>query len=148
MADALSIPAQGGPQSKTCTKCGETKPLSDFARSKRGLYGRRGDCSVCHRKVVKAVRDRRAREAGKPELGGPMVCAECGGECRRRNSNQKYCEPCAKIVEKRVFAAAGKRHMANNPNARERSRLAQERYRQGTWRKSEPTLEPGQNCPK
>ena len=33
--------------SKTCTKCGETKPLDDFHRDKTGAGGRRPDCKEC-----------------------------------------------------------------------------------------------------
>ena len=33
--------------SKTCTKCGETKPLDDFHRDKRRPDGRRSDCKEC-----------------------------------------------------------------------------------------------------
>jgi 5-methylcytosine-specific restriction endonuclease McrA len=32
---------------KTCTKCGETKPLEEFHRESRGRYGRRSRCKVC-----------------------------------------------------------------------------------------------------
>ena len=35
--------------SKTCTKCGETKPLDDFHRDKTGAGGRRPDCKECVR---------------------------------------------------------------------------------------------------
>ena len=35
--------------SKTCTKCGETKPLDDFHRNKTGAGGRRPDCKECVR---------------------------------------------------------------------------------------------------
>ena len=35
--------------SKTCTKCGETKPLDDFYRDKTGAGGRRPDCKECVR---------------------------------------------------------------------------------------------------
>ena len=35
------------PETKTCTKCGETKPLSGFVRQARGLFGRRADCKEC-----------------------------------------------------------------------------------------------------
>ena len=35
--------------SKTCTKCGETKPLDDFHRDKRSPDGRRSDCKECGR---------------------------------------------------------------------------------------------------
>lgn len=35
--------------SKTCTKCGDTKPVEDFPLAKSGIHGRRGDCRVCRR---------------------------------------------------------------------------------------------------
>lgn len=40
-------------QSKTCTKCGELKPVSEFARAATGTFGVRGDCRRC-RKVIGA----------------------------------------------------------------------------------------------
>lgn len=39
----------GRPSHKTCTKCGEEKPLEEFAAHERGLWGRRADCLACHR---------------------------------------------------------------------------------------------------
>ena len=35
--------------SKTCAKCGETKPLDNFHRDKNGAGGRRSDCKECVR---------------------------------------------------------------------------------------------------
>jgi hypothetical protein len=32
---------------KTCTKCGETKPLSEFHRAAKGKDGTRPDCKMC-----------------------------------------------------------------------------------------------------
>lgn len=32
---------------KTCTTCGETKPLTDFHRDKKSAGGRRNDCKTC-----------------------------------------------------------------------------------------------------
>lgn len=34
---------------KTCTKCGETKPLEDFHRQKSGKYGRQPKCKNCQK---------------------------------------------------------------------------------------------------
>ena len=39
--------------SKTCTKCGETKPLDDFHRNKTGAGGRRPDCKECVREYAR-----------------------------------------------------------------------------------------------
>jgi len=35
------------PERKECRKCGEVKPLSDFWKSKEGLYGRHSQCKKC-----------------------------------------------------------------------------------------------------
>ena len=40
--------------SKTCTKCGETKPLDDFHRNKTGAGGRRPDCKECVREYKRS----------------------------------------------------------------------------------------------
>ena len=36
-------------QTKTCTKCGEDKPLSDYHKDKRTVAGVRSDCKICVR---------------------------------------------------------------------------------------------------
>jgi len=40
---------------KTCSKCSESKPLSEFYKHPGGVGGRRGDCKTC---VLKARRKR------------------------------------------------------------------------------------------
>lgn len=130
MAEALSIPALGEPQSKTCTKCGETKPIGEFSPSAKGLFGRHSRCRVCHRAAVRAGADRHRRSAGKPVLGAPMNCEECGNECVRTNANQRYCGACCKIVERRRAKAAGERYRKDNPRARLLRRKAVERHRE------------------
>lgn len=44
---------------KTCSKCSETKPLTDFNRRQRAKDGRRSDCRECQRQLNRAI----AREA-------------------------------------------------------------------------------------
>ncbi len=39
---------------KTCTKCGVTKDLDQFFKSKKGALGRRGDCKQCCNQYNKA----------------------------------------------------------------------------------------------
>lgn len=34
-------------EEKTCNKCGQLKPLSDFTRSARGKYGYKAVCKIC-----------------------------------------------------------------------------------------------------
>jgi hypothetical protein len=59
--------------SKTCSGCGETKPLEQFYRQKTGRYGRQGLCIPCHRAKNKAYRS-------TPE----------GLEANRRRSREYY----------------------------------------------------------
>ena len=39
---------------KTCSVCGENKPLAEFGRSARGVGGRRSQCKKCNAAAVKA----------------------------------------------------------------------------------------------
>ncbi|GAA5155308.1 hypothetical protein GCM10023214_10920 [Amycolatopsis dongchuanensis] len=43
---------------KTCTTCGETKPLEEFVRTKRNRDGRTARCKACNRAAVQAHRQR------------------------------------------------------------------------------------------
>ena len=40
---------------KTCTKCGETKPLEEFGVHKLMRDGLRNHCKICHCTAVKAA---------------------------------------------------------------------------------------------
>lgn len=66
MASQADTAATGGVQSKTCTKCSETKPLECYSPAKRGRLGRKSTCKACNaaatRKWTVANPDR-AREA-------------------------------------------------------------------------------------
>lgn len=42
------------PESKTCTKCGESKPLTDYAKSSRALDGKQCKCKTCDKAYRKA----------------------------------------------------------------------------------------------
>lgn len=56
-------------QAKTCTICGETKPLDDFSRNKQAADGRQSQCKTCmseyaakyHARNREAIRARRAK---------------------------------------------------------------------------------------
>jgi Recombination endonuclease VII len=63
--------------SKTCSVCGETKPLDEFHRSLRGAGGRRSQCKQCHLAYVKA---RYVRRVHPPEQ---VTCPHCGQEFTR-----------------------------------------------------------------
>ncbi len=50
------LKADSDPQSKECTLCGETKPLSDFGINVRTNDGHNCSCKKCQRKVTAARR--------------------------------------------------------------------------------------------
>lgn len=50
---------------KTCKKCGETKPLSQFYRSVLTKDGYRNECAACSRIVVRKANEARSRNARK-----------------------------------------------------------------------------------
>jgi hypothetical protein len=54
------IATDDGVETKTCNKCGLTKPLDDFRREKRGILGRRGQCKKCTKPII-AAQNRKAR---------------------------------------------------------------------------------------
>src|SRR5262249_31485359 len=57
---------------RTCTMCGQTKPLDQFHRMATGREGRRSECAECARE--------RARLSYKPRYTGPLTgtCEFCG----------------------------------------------------------------------
>lgn len=50
---------------KSCTKCGATKPLSQFYRQPSGVLGRYSWCSECTKANVKRLRAKRRAEMGE-----------------------------------------------------------------------------------
>lgn len=46
------------PTEKTCTGCGETKPLEDFKKHKAGRFGRESKCKDCERERQRAWHER------------------------------------------------------------------------------------------
>lgn len=62
---------------KVCTRCGETKPLTEFGRSALGAGGRRSQCKECNASDVKA---RYVPRVHPPEQ---LVCPQCGEEFTR-----------------------------------------------------------------
>lgn len=90
---------------KTCTRCGETKPLTEFHRSISGAGGLRAECKVCNRAYLKSQYVPRVHE---PEQ---LVCPQCGVTFTRvRGSGQPrvYCS------RKCTMAAAYERRRQGN----------------------------------
>jgi hypothetical protein len=83
--------------SRTCTVCGETKPLTEFGRDARGAGGRRRQCKKCNAAAVKA---RYMPRVHPPEQ---VTCPQCGQEftrIRTQGALRIYCS-------RKCTAAAG-----------------------------------------
>jgi Recombination endonuclease VII len=91
--------------SKTCSVCGETKPLAEFGRSARGVGGRRSQCKQCN---AAAVKSRYVPRVHRPEQ---VVCPQCGQEftrIRTVGALRIYCS------RKCTFAAGEERKLKRN----------------------------------
>ena len=75
--------------SKTCTKCGETKPLDDFHRNKTGAGGRRPDCKECVREYKRSYyeenRDKRLEYSRRYYEENRDKVRECQRRYREEN---------------------------------------------------------------
>ena len=103
---------------KRCSRCGETKPLHDFNRSRAEKDGMQSRCRPCHRAAVSASsklhRDREARDSARykakyPEkikarsaltnavrdgrIERPDACEACGIACRPDGHHDDYAKP-------------------------------------------------------
>ena len=90
---------------KTCSVCGETKPLTEFGRSAKGMGGRRSQCKQCNAVAVKA---RYVPRVHPPEQ---VTCPHCGQDftrIRKHGALQVYCS------RKCTFAAAEERKLQRN----------------------------------
>lgn len=73
---------------KTCSKCGVTKPLSEFHKMIAGAGGVRSDCKSCHLDHMRAKYVPRVHD---PEQ---MICPHCGAEftrVRTQGQPKVYC---------------------------------------------------------
>lgn len=43
-------------ETKTCSKCGQEKPLDDFSFQKRGRFGRKAACKACMNAILRSKR--------------------------------------------------------------------------------------------
>lgn len=118
------------PQEKTCTKCGEMKPLEKFSPHKFTRDGRNSQCKACSNAEQKARAARRIRQCvrckqRKQSMCFPphsRECLECVppqgfrrcGDCDQtkplesfyKDSRDRYgrgsqCKPCASLAAKR-----------------------------------------------
>ena len=86
---------------RRCTKCGEEKPLEDFAKHRRGAEGHRRTCKACQRADAREYRATIApedrAEAQRAYRAGIRQdrCAVCQGEIE----GQGLCGDCEEAVK-------------------------------------------------
>lgn len=63
-------------ESKTCCKCLQCKPLTEFRRVRKGQDARRRDCNQCHREneEVRKLRHRRKQQGMQIQKGSAAIC--------------------------------------------------------------------------
>lgn len=79
---------------KTCSKCKESLPVSEFNSEKRAKDGLRSACKRCAREALEAHRRRTARpclDCGTPTCrGGVQRCARCNGKLRSGPAHHNF----------------------------------------------------------
>lgn len=77
---------------KRCGRCGQEKPLDEFAAKRPGSRTRYGYCLSCRRDYMRVyMRERTGVSRGE--------CRECGGEVW--GSGTRYCAGCKEVVDER-----------------------------------------------
>ena len=82
------------PTTKTCTKCGETKPLDGFDKRRDRKCGVRAACKPCmaeyHRRYREANRDKIAENHRRYREKNPEKVAESARRWRKANPNYDH----------------------------------------------------------
>lgn len=102
------------PAEKTCTKCGEVKPLSGYHRAPKGLYGHTAQCKACRNAYQRTYLRRLKAERVEPATPTEKTCTGCG-ETKpyteyHRNASSKdglrsRCKACQSARRKAYYAA-------------------------------------------
>lgn len=94
------------PVVKTCTKCGETKPLSQFHRNRRSPDGHQTYCKPCMNEGVRQRQQRRRNEIG--EEAYLAIQRDIQRRHRERTGNRKGRQ--YEQAKYRAFRALADRH--------------------------------------
>ena len=92
-------------KTKTCTKCGETKPVSEFYKHKRAKDGLASHCKVCHNASVKAYRQTDKGKSVRTKAQAKYIKTEKGKANTKRwsakyHQTKKGKAACARAKEK------------------------------------------------
>lgn len=83
--------------SKTCTRCGEQLPLTDFGKQARGRGGLQSQCKTCRKKVCAAYRAANPEKVSEARLRWKTANPEQDSEAKRawqeanRDAHRRLC---------------------------------------------------------
>jgi 5-methylcytosine-specific restriction endonuclease McrA len=116
------------PDTKTCTKCGERKPLTEYGKNANSKTGLRSECKACHCAYVKAryhANLQESRKASRKREARRVAADPSIREAKRDAKRQDYQNDPAKWI-----AISRRWALANPEKAREYKRK---------WEKNNPT---------
>lgn len=97
------MPEETLPQAKTCTKCGETKPLKEFSPHKFTRDGRNSQCKACSNAEQRARAARRIRQCERCKQRKQSTCFPAHSrECSACAPPQGF-KRCGKCSETKPF---------------------------------------------
>lgn len=80
--------------SRACKKCGLTKPLTEFSKAPRGLYGVKANCKVCDA----------TRYAANPFPSRALPPEELAARLAERRGTTKRCHQCGETKDRTEFS--------------------------------------------
>jgi hypothetical protein len=130
MADSHSTLIRG------CTKCGISKPLTEFHRAKRGLYGHQAFCKECAKLMARKRYEEKGEEINAKTLAKyharqePIRQEKAKKKEERLAIPSKLCAKCKKIKDKSLFGKSPDRPDGLRPYCKECHRLGNRKYRE------------------
>jgi hypothetical protein len=115
---------------RDCTRCGANKPLTEFHRASRGLYGRQAFCKQCASEMARIRYEEKAAVINAKTLARyhrlqePIRIEKARQKALRQASATKLCAKCRQIKEKSLFGKAKERPDGLKPYCKECSNKA------------------------
>ena len=114
---------------KTCSRCGETKLLTDFHKRKASPDGLAYHCVPCARQLATESNRRRGKQPMNAPLESIRKCRSCEKVTDRFEGRRRVCMDCRKAQRDPMRAAeyaksADRRAKVYERNARRRARMA------------------------
>lgn len=116
------------PDTKQCSRCGETKNVTEFYRDSRAKSGRAASCKTCRTKENREYRERnreaiKARQHAYNAKRTPRkTCTKCyetkpktqfAKDRRKQDGLSPICKKCRKLGDKKTLPAGAKKQREN-----------------------------------